>query len=217
MTAPAPGHDPGKLDRTVRAALQAWVDGVEVPALPGVKSPPDSRRGLVARMDALEHSHGGAKAAAAAAGVTPRTWSGWRKGGKPSRKSLSGLQGAYQADLKARAQTPARKRRQARLKASAGGGPHVKVRAEIQWDGYYNGNRHNVGSDRTPPDSDNRQAYRVVRFGRTPVRALLDAWSAGRDTGKALEDTLSSEYNGAVIWLNTYYHEPEVTISDDER
>ena len=210
-----PRNDPAHLRRATEQALKDYIDRhLIVPPLPGVKSPPDTRRGLTARMDALERSHGGVKAAAAAAGVTPRTWGGWRKGGRPSRKSLGGLQSAYEADLSAKAQTPARKRRHARSLASGSRPYHVYVRAraEIQWHGYYNGQVGNVGAKyRHPPLPDNRAAFRPVDFhdnGPIDLRPVLHAWDNGQDAGEALEQALDAITGGdedAHLFLNTYY------------
>jgi hypothetical protein len=84
------------LGEALDAALRARYRVVDV------KSPADTRRGLLARMNALERLFpGGRKGAAArkaadAAGIAPRTWRDWRAGKtKPSARNLRKLEGAF--------------------------------------------------------------------------------------------------------------------------
>lgn len=99
-----------------------------------VKSPASTRRGLSARMNQLEKTFTrkgeragtGTRRAAAAAGVSPRTWQRWRAGTQtPGPKLLAKLESAY-----ARLVTlPAFRR-----SVNTGRPPNrVKVTAEIMW------------------------------------------------------------------------------------
>lgn len=211
----------GRARPSLRQAADAAVDAyVRAPALQGVRTPVTQRRGLLARMRALEE-HGGEKAAAAAAGVTPRTWRGWRAGTRPTARSLAGLQGAYDRDLDRRGQTPARRKAEARRLAAAGTTVELNVKAEFQWDGYYNGQSTTGPSgpadEEFPPEPGNRQAWRTagVSIASADIGPLLRAWSAGRNTGAALEQIYQVEYSRGAdpsVFLNTYYRGAEVTI-----
>lgn len=68
----------------------------------GYRSPAESRRGLKARMGALERAYGTKRAAAAAVGINPTTWSRWTsKTQSPGAASLDRLESAYQGLLRA--------------------------------------------------------------------------------------------------------------------
>lgn len=198
------------------AAINAWV---RAPALPGVRTPVTQARGRTARMRALEEWLGGEKAAAAAAGVTPRTWRGWDKGTRPTARSLAGLQGAYEEQLDVQAQAPARRRAQARrLADDADLAVGVKAFAEVQWEGYYNGQVTTSPKDIPyAPDPENEDAYRSngCDFGPVPFPAVLRAWADGRNTGLALEDAISEAFSGPPgkrILLNAYRRGVRITL-----
>lgn len=102
-----------------------------------VKTPVTQRRGLTARMNALEKLFvGGRKGtertrAAEAAGISPRTWRKWRAGTQPpSPRLLRKLEDAF----KRLVVTPKMRR-----KLKAQGVPNtVRITAVINWNGYYN-------------------------------------------------------------------------------
>lgn len=83
---------PEALDAALRARYR----------LVDVKSPAETRRGLIARMNQLEKLFPGgrkgtaARKAAEAAGIPARTWRDWRAGKtKPSARNLRKLEGAH--------------------------------------------------------------------------------------------------------------------------
>lgn len=193
-------------------ALDAELDRVlAAPPLTGVKTPVSQRRGLTARISALEKSLGGPKAAARAAGVTPRTWNAWKTGRTPARRSLTRLDDAYKADLARRGNTSARRRATARQIASVTFA--VRVTAEIQWDGYYNGQAESGPSNHSfPPLSDNTLAHRRVDFGPLDLGRVVRSWGIHKDADQLLENLLSRQFN-ASIFLNAYYHTPHVELT----
>lgn len=82
--------------RALRDALDAYYS-VRGNA-PEIRTPITQRRGLTARLGALEKAYGGPKAAAAAVGIHPTTWTRWKGGQRaPSKASLAGVEGAYAA------------------------------------------------------------------------------------------------------------------------
>jgi hypothetical protein len=216
------GNAQPTLRQATDAALEAYV---QAPRLAGIKTPITRRVGLRARLNALEMSHGGEKAAAQAAGVTLPTWRTWKRGGKPAARSLAKVQGAYERDLDAKSQTPRRKRAEARRMAAAGRTAHVVVVSELQWEGYYNGQAGgrrggpSVASDvEEPPEQDNADAHRNLDFGQVNISSALNAWARGQDAGDELEAIANDEFLGAAandrgIFLNTYYRGAEVTIT----
>lgn len=200
------------LGREINAALDR---AITAPALPGAKSPITQRRGLLSRLRALEKAHGGPRAAAAEAGVHPETWSKWKRGkAKPSPRSLIRVDSAYQSDLARRGNTPIRRRHHAaQIDHQL---MFVAARAEIQWDGYYNGQKRNPAihpaTARYAPYPDNAAARRRVDFGRLDLAPLARAWGRREETGRILEELLSAD-QAAVIFLNSYYRNPAVEIS----
>lgn len=109
------------LDKALRARYR----------IPDIKTPATHRRGLTARMNALEklfpEKRKGASGtkAAQAAGISPRTWRAWRAGGTPSPRTLRKLEGAYARLI----QLPAFRRALADKKIPAS----VTVTATIRW------------------------------------------------------------------------------------
>jgi hypothetical protein len=222
-------YSAGTVRPTLREAADAAIGTyVRAPALPGVKTPVTQRRGWQTRQRHLEASLG-EKAAAAAAGVTPRTWRTWMASVKPTARSLAGLQGAYERDLEAQSQTLPRRKAEARRLAAGGRQAYVVVWAEIQWSGYYNGQADRRGGpsvavyEADPPEPGNRDAHRGLvagHGGQVALGELLRIWSAGRDTGRELDRMMNDEYIGLnqrpELFLNTYYKAARVQISDTQ-
>jgi transcriptional regulator with XRE-family HTH domain len=113
--------------------------------LADIKTPATQRRGLIARMDALEklspspRKGTSARQAAEAAGIPARTWRNWRAGKtKPSARNLRKLEGAYAR----RITVPAFRRALADKKYPA----KVRVTGTIRWTDsprkMYNSTRH---------------------------------------------------------------------------
>jgi hypothetical protein len=219
-------YSKGAVHPTLREAADAAVSAyVRAPRMAGVATPITQPRGLMPRLRALETAHGGEKAAAAAAGVTPRTWRGWKSGTKPTGRSLAGVQGAYERDLDRRSQTPARRHAEARRMAADGHQAYLGVKAEIQWAGYYNGQ-----ADRSRPSGPATEAFapeygrhqaahrelKATDSGTGNVSRLLLAWAAGRSTARVLDEMLNDEHVGKgidpVIFLNWYFTGAEVIL-----
>jgi transcriptional regulator with XRE-family HTH domain len=120
---------PEALDRALRARY-----------MPGeIRSPVDTRRGLTARLNALERSFtqqgdrkgAATKRVAAALGVTPRTLQRWRDGSrKPNAASLRKISGAHNRLVT----LPKMRKRLKNLPPPNS----VTVSAKIDWNGYKN-------------------------------------------------------------------------------
>lgn len=122
-----------------------------------IASASSTTRGLNARMRALENVGGSPTAAARLAGVTPRTWNAWKRGTKPSRRSLERLERAYTTSERSR-----RAQRATTLSPT--------VHAVIQFgDG----------------DSDSRPRARTVNFDQMDLHRTIAAWSVGDLEGAA--------------------------------
>ncbi len=188
--------------QAIVAALQAKYTA---PPLEPVKRPIGHRQGLTARLHAIEAGAGGEKQAAAAAGVTPRTWRGWKRNpaSRLSARSMAGVEQAYDTDLRRRSDDPVRQLRYALAKARSA---TVTITAEMQWDGYYNGQAERAPSDRPVPplDPDNQRAHRQVRFGTLDISRVIRAWKDGGDTKRPMELVANKAY-AASIFLNHYY------------
>lgn len=198
--------------QAIVAAMDADRARYTAPPLEGIKRPISQRQGLTARLRAIETATGGEKAAAAAVGVTARTWRGWKNNplSRPAARSLAGIERAYQDDLRARSEDPVRQRRYAMAKAK---NTNVSIRAEMQWDGYYNGQEEQVAADHPEaPDPENRKAHRRVDFGRLDISSVVRAWLLGNDTRRPMEKVLSANFGNAYIFLNHYYRNPSVTL-----
>lgn len=201
------------MSSTHEAIVTALERAYVAPPLEGVKRPISHRQGLLARLSALEAAAGGEQAAARAAGVTPRTWRGWKRNptARPSRASLEGVQHAYGRDLRRRSRDPVR---QMRFALAKGRKARVKVWAEVQWAGYYNGQSERVTERQAaPPDPENRYAWRAggVEFGTLDITAVVRAWKGGHDCKEPL-DKIVSDDQGAWIFLNSYYRGAKVTL-----
>lgn len=184
------------------------------PPLKPIARPISHRQGLTARMHALETSHGGVKAAAQAAGVTPRTWRGWATNPRArlSRKSAQGLEQAYQDDLDERSADPLRQRRYALGKAKDA---QIKITAEIQWDGYYNGQAQTVAVQKPEeplPPEVNGAAHRTVDFGVVDIGNVWRAWQAGRDTFRPMARDIRRAF-GAYVFPNSFHQGATVEIT----
>lgn len=212
-----------RVDTAVYEAVEAWLGRPGVPAEWRFRSPVSSPRGRTARMGALEEFWGGPREAAAAVGVTPRTWRSWRAAGaRPVRASLEQLDGAYEALLGQRADTPKRRRAlaAARLAAAAGEAimASIKVFVELQVDGYYNGQDTNSPKDRPyPPDPDNGHAYRGTNgasLGRQDISGLLRAYVARRGGQRALNAAAAAQISDQTF-CNAFWpdNHPRVELS----
>lgn len=198
MTVSAHGAIVGALERLYAA-----------PRLERIKRPISHRQGLTARLAAIEAGRGGEQAAAQAAGVTLRTWRGWKRHPKAvlARSSREGVEQAYDADWNRRNTDPVRQLRFALARARE---EHdVTIWAEMQWDGYYNGQSKSVGAKRKAPFPHNDQAFRRVRFGGHDITPVVRAWKSGHDTRAAMEQLLSQNM-GAQIFLNSYHQNASV-------
>lgn len=144
---------PQALDAALRARYSA----------PEVRTPVSSQRGLTARMNQLEKAYTqkgdrpgtAGRRAAAAAGVSHRTWQRWRAGTqKPGPKLREKLATAYDKHVR----MP-----KLRRKVNAKGAPNrVTVAAVIIWNGY-----------------KNRAAHRSTTMGgmRPVMVATIRAWA----------------------------------------
>lgn len=213
----------GEATPSLRQATNAALAGYARRQRPeGIRTPVTQHRGRNARMNALEKVFG-EKAAAAAAGVTPRTWKRWREtDAKPRATSLAGLQGAYDRLLD---DQTLRRLSSGRHRA------RVSVTAEIQWSGYYNGQADKSqpsgpAIEEFPPDADNNQAHRELNLtgpkGDTVnIGPLYRAYRAGRDTGEELERMVNRYFDMPVrkgqreIFPNTYHRGALVIIGKD--
>lgn len=198
MTVSAHGAIVAALERHYRA-----------PKLERIKRPISHRQGLTARLAAIEAGKGGEQAAAQAAGVTLRTWRGWKRNPRAvlARSSRKGVEQAYDADWERRNTDPVRQMRFALARARE---EHdVTIWAEMQWDGYYNGQAKSVGAKRKAPFAHNDEAHRRVRFGGHDISDVVRAWKAGHDTRAAMEQLLGSQM-GAQIFLNSYFKNASV-------
>ena len=196
-----------------QAIVNALERGDYTPApLQRFKRPITHRQGLTARLGALEHAHGGEQAAAEAAGVTARTWRVWKRNPRArlSVKSMRGVEQAYEADLTRRNDDPLRKLRYA---LSRGHKALVIITAEVQWDGYYNGQAEKVALKRPEaPQADNRAAHRTVKFGTYDIQDVIRAWKNGHDTYRPLLELVRDSYGNAWIFFNSYYQNVSVTL-----
>lgn len=147
----------------------------------GVRSPVDSKRGLTARLNALEKAYGTKRAAAAAIGVHKDNYTKWTtKGQQPSSASLRKVDAAYQSLLRAK---------KAKYAQRATGGlaaPRtMHVRADVACVGplerYYN----------------KGAAYRTFRADRTDLNFadMTTAWAAGRPPGEVADRALEAIEN----------------------
>lgn len=194
------------------SAHQAIVDALTrkytAPPVERIKRPITHRQGLTARLAAIEAGTGGEQAAADAAGVTLRTWRGWKRNplSRLAGKSRQGVEQAYRTDWERRNADPVRQMRYALAKARHE--PEITITAEMQWDGYYNGQGF-VGSERTEPRRDNPAAHRQVQFGPHDISPIVRAWKAGRDTREPMEALLGDSF-GSQIFLNSYHRNVSV-------
>ena len=165
---------PEALDAALRARYR----------LVDVKSPAETRRGLIARMNQLEKLFPGgrkgsaARKAAEAAGIPARTWRDWRAGKtKPSARNLRKLEGAHAR----RIVLPAFRRALADKKYPAS----VTVTATIRW------------SD-SPRKNYNATPHRTTTLVnmRSAMAATVRAWAmAGPDAAaEAFERGASAVY-----------------------
>jgi hypothetical protein len=152
--------------------------------LPDIKTPATHRRGLTARMNALEKLFpGGRKGsagirAAKEAGISPRTWQKWRAGTQaPSARMLRKLEGAYARMV----QLPAFRRALADKKLPA----KVTVTGTIRW------------SD-SPRKNYNATPHRTTTLVnmRGAMRGVIRAWAmAGPEAAaEAFERGASAVY-----------------------
>lgn len=161
----------------VAARIDAYPSGEPV-------SPPESDRGRIARMNALEKAHGGPRGAAAAVGVSRETWRRWRLTGKdprtgrprqkPGAASLSKLTGAA-----GKLYRSAQRDRIIRGLARARG---VWFKGVIKWDGYYNPKAHR----------------RVSIADQMDLSSLYGPWSYGDlpMLGEQFEELCAIHYSG---------------------
>lgn len=149
-----------------------------------IKTPATQRRGLVARMNALEKLFPGgrkgasARQAAEAAGISARTWRDWRKGTHPpSARNLRKLEGAYVRKIT----LPAFRRALKNKKVPN----RVKVKAEIKW-------------SNSPRKNYNKTKERTTTLEgmRGAMAAVIRAWAgAGPEAAAdALERGAASVY-----------------------
>ena len=209
-------NDDARLGAAVREALAAAVDPLP---LPRIKSPVSSGRGLAARLNALEAAHGSVGGAAAAVGVTARTYRGWLRGGRPARKSLALVEDAYEADVRRRerAQAPARRRERLKQLIRRGEGfrAHLKLWAEFQVDGYYNGQGKD-GPAQQPysPRRDNQYAFRGVNLGNEDTGRLISGLGHGDDTaGRAIQAICREVFGAGYVFPNSYYRAPQLEVT----
>lgn len=143
-------------------------------------SPAASVRGFKARVRALEKAHGSKRAAAAAAGIDPTTWSRWSTGKqKVSARSMAKVGTAHTSLLRA-------------AKLSARGYPHlIEITATVaarpvgpkksKKSTYYNGGN--------PTATGARRKFRADKLTGPQIRDVVTAWTAGRGP-QAVADVL---------------------------
>lgn len=212
-------NDDARLGHAVREALAAAVDPLP---LPRIKSPVSSGRGLSARLGALEKAHGGPAGAAAAIGVTLRTYAKWGRGVRPARRSLGLVDDAYEADVRRReaAQEPARRRERLRqmIRGSESFRAHLKLWAEFQCDGYYNGEAKQKGATvgaPYPPLPENGAAFRGVNLGSEDWAPLLGALGLGDAAAGRLLETICRQvfHANPTVFPNSYHHAPQLEVT----
>lgn len=214
-------NDDARLGRAVR---EAFTNAVDPLPLPRIKSPVSSGRGLAARLGVLERAHGGPAGAAAAIGVTLRTYSKWGRGGRPARRSLGLVDDAYEADVRRReaAQAPARRRERLRqmIRGSESFRAHIKLYAEFQVDGYYNGQGHDGPSSTPyPPNADNHLAFRGVNLNDVGTKEDFGPllWALGISdaaAGRMLESICQAVFHqNPEVFANSYYHAPQLEVT----
>jgi len=129
-----------------------------------IQSGVTSKRGLTARMNALEKAGGSEAGGARLAGVTLRTWRGWKSGKtKPSKASLGRVESAH-SRMAQEYHRSSTSRRMARLGSSW---MDPKVHADVEWNGYSRG-------------------VRTVSLDPVDMSGVLAAWVA--DDKRAMED-----------------------------
>jgi hypothetical protein len=198
--------------QAISAALQRHQNRFTAPPLKAIRRPVTHRQGLLGRMHALEETAGSERGAAAAAGVTVRTWRGWVRNpfSRPSKRSLEGVEAAYREDLQRRTEDPLRQMRYAMAQARD---TNTWIEAEIQWEGYYNGQEEKVKTkEPEAPHASNEGAHRPVKFGRQDLSTVVRAWKLGQDTRKPMEKVLKRSYGNSYIFLNSYFRDVSVKL-----
>lgn len=130
------------------------------------KSAPDTTRGRLARMRALEAGYGGPKGAARQVGVSAETWRRWKQTGKksqhPSAPRLASLVRASDTVYRAMSvRTAERELRRAK----------VRVCADIMWNGYL----------------DTKTPYRCTSLDRLNLSAWAIQWAGANLAALAQE------------------------------
>lgn len=156
----------------------------------GVRSPLGSKRGFQARARALERAYGSQKGAARAAGVSPDTWSKWKRGVQsPGPASQGKVGSAYTALLRAarvaRGHAPGSFSIQATVRCTPTGPAAPRLSA------YYNGGSATATA-----------AYRWFRAQKltgSQIDRVVSAWAAGKspdDVAAQLVTEISRAYPG---------------------
>lgn len=146
---------------------------------PGMRSPITSRRGLLARMDAVQRAAGGTgRAAAALLGVSPDTWSRWRTGrARPSAMSRQQLDRAHKAVQRAEGV----KRR---------GVPRLfSITAVVVCDPGPSGSRYVNGKD--PSGSKAHRTFNADQLTTAQKAAVVRDWARGMSPGHVADQLLA--------------------------
>lgn len=146
-----------------------------------IASPVSSRRGLTARLSALEKAYGTPKAAAAAAGIHPDTWQRWKRGTRtPAKASADKVEKAHGGIVRA-------------LAVKAKGAPAgITIHAVVVCNGP-NGkykNTHNSGPlSNNATSGSGYRPFRADALTDSQRRDVATAYAAGQ-TPRAVADVL---------------------------
>lgn len=108
--------------------------------IPEPASPISTHRGRIARMNALEAQHGGAKGASQAVGVSRETWRRWRltgtdpRTGKPRQQPSAANLGRLAAAIR----PVYERRRDNALRRNLGAVRNIRITGIVVWAGYRN-------------------------------------------------------------------------------
>lgn len=155
------------------------------------RSPVDSNRGFQARVRALEKAHGSKKAAAAAAGISPGTWSRWASGKqKVSGPSLAKVGAAHLALIRA-------------AKVAAKGAPSlIEIQADVAC---LSVSPHSKGSNKYNTGQKYRW-FKAEELTGPQRRDVVTAWAAGQSpqtVADVLLDAIQTAYGSRFAFEGT--------------